>query len=73
MIDKFLKIRNKVKDNGTKIGENRWKLKNCVYESFDNKEMIKVEDLLEVYLVETGGVVFVEGSLDAFVFLEFML
>lgn len=73
MVEKFSKIRSKVKENGTKIGGNRWQLSNCIYESFDNKEMIKVPDLLEVYLVETGGVVFVKGSLDAFVFLEFIL
>lgn len=73
MQEKFFKIRNKVKDNGTKIGDNKWKYKNCIYESFDNKEMIEVPDLLEVYIVETGGVVIVEGSLDAFVLLEFIL
>ena len=70
MKDCFFNIRNKVMDTGTKIGENRWKLENCTYESFDNKEMIEVPGLVEVYLVDTGGIVFVKGSADALKFLE---
>ncbi|MGV3076334.1 hypothetical protein ACEE21_14720 [Clostridium baratii] len=70
MQDCFFNIRNKVMDTGTKIGENRWKLENCTYKSFDNKEMIEVPGLVEVYLVDTGGIVFVKGSADALKFLE---